>query len=90
MRKTVIFIGILSLCVLFGPEGWYRWYRLHTFENKLDSKNRQILSQNRELIQEIQDLKSPRYLQYYLHDQLGYVKEDEVIFELPAVDTNVP
>jgi cell division protein FtsB len=81
MKRLVFFILFLSLLVSFGNEGWVRLYHLKQFGKSLEEKNGALAKNNRALFREIQDLKDSRYLEHYIREELGYLKENEVSYE---------
>jgi cell division protein FtsB len=81
MKRFVFFILFLSLLVSFGNEGWFKLYRLKQFERMLQKKNELLVQNNAALLKEIRNLKDPRYLEHYIREELGYLKDDEVLYE---------
>lgn len=81
MKKILIFVLVMSVLLSFGKEGWLRFYRLRLFENSLQEKNRLLQESNLVLMKEITDLKDPKYVVHYIRDTMGFVTDDEIIFE---------
>lgn len=72
-------MGILAT---FGNEGWVKFYRLSKFEHNLIEKNEKVAQNNVSLRQEIKDLKDTRLVENYIRNTLGFIREDEIIYEI--------
>ncbi len=81
MKRVLTFIIFLSALVSFGNEGWVRLYKLRQFKNTLEEKNRTIAQNNDGLRAEIRKLNDPKYLEHYIRQQIGFIREDELIYE---------
>jgi len=71
----------MSLLVSFGNAGWFQLYRLRQVTKSLQQENDKIFQNNRELQFEISNLKEAKYLEHYIREELGYVKEDEILYD---------
>ncbi len=86
MKRVLFFILFLSLLVSFGNQGWVKWYKLRQFERNLENEIRFLSESNLTLQKEIADLKDPQYLEGYIREELGYVRDNELLYEI--VETN--
>ncbi len=83
--KKVLFFGLfLLLLASFGNEGWVKWYQLRSYEKSLQGQNQKIHQDNLRLLQEIKALKDSKYLEHYIREDLGYVRGDEISYEITA------
>ncbi len=67
--------------VFFGNEGWLKFYKLRQFEKSLQREDSELSKNNISLLKEIINLKDKKYLTHYIRDTLGFVKDDELLFE---------
>lgn len=81
MKRLLIFIGVLSLLVSFGNEGWVKLYRLRRVEAAIEEQNRLLALQNAKIRREIDDLNDPRYLERLIRNDMGYAREGETLYE---------
>lgn len=87
MRRGLILILFLAAIASFGNEGWVKWYKLKNYKRSLIDENRLLAEHNLTLIQEINDLKDPQFLERYIRQEWGLVRENELLFEFPEVQT---
>ena len=81
MKQVFFWIAFLSLLASFGNEGWVKWYRLKQFERLMEEKNH-LLSQNNTLLRkEIELLQQSATLERTIREELGYVKQDEILYD---------
>ncbi|GEM_PF-2620820 len=78
-------MGILAT---FGNEGWVKFYRLRKFEQSLVEKNGKIAQSSFSLRQEIEDLKDTHLVERYIRNVLGFVRDDEIIYEIRTTETS--
>lgn len=71
----------MSSLAFFGNEGWLKFYKLRQFEKSLQRKNLELSQNNIALLKEINNLKDTKYLTHYIRDTLGFIKDDELLFE---------
>lgn len=83
MKKLASFIFFLALLVGFGNQGWVKLYKLRQVGKVLEAKNHAIAENNLKLHQEIENLQNAKYLDHYIRKELGFVKDNEMIYEFP-------
>jgi len=81
LKRVLTFIAFLSLLASFGNEGWVKLYKLRQFERMMETENRTIAQNNTDLQLEIENLSDPRYLEHYIRQQIGFIRENELIYE---------
>lgn len=81
MKRLFFLVLVLSVCAFFGNEGWFKLYRLKKVEHSLEEENRNLKGENGVLLREIRDLKDTRYVEHYIRDVLGFIREDEISYE---------
>lgn len=74
----------MALLAAFGNGGWVKLYRLRNVEKSLMEENRLLTDHNMNLAKEISDLKDPLYLERIIREELGFVKDNEILYELPT------
>ncbi|QQR79835.1 MAG: septum formation initiator family protein [Deltaproteobacteria bacterium] len=89
--KQVLF-GILLLLVLtaFSNDGLFKYYHLKRFEKNLSQKNQKIEEENNSLKIEIKELQNPKTIEKHIRNTLGYVLDNELIFELSESKPSTP
>lgn len=83
MKQILFFILFLTLLASFGNQGWIRLYRLTQFEKSLERENAGLAEDNNNLKREIRDLQDPLYVERYIRQELGFVRENEILFQSP-------
>lgn len=81
MKRLLFFILFLSLLVSFGNEGWVKLYKLKQFERSLEEENRSLTEASAALHQEIKNLNEADYLNHFIRSEIGFVRENELIYE---------
>ncbi len=75
----------LVLSALFVDGGVARHERLHDELDRLQTLNTDLEQDNARLRREIEALKhNPRHVERVVREELGFVKQDEVIFIVPS------
>ena len=74
-------IAFASLLAAFGNQGWVRLYKLRQFEKTLREDNLSVASNNEDLRAEIRRLKDSKYLARYIRQQIGFIRDNELIYE---------
>jgi cell division protein FtsB len=87
-KKLVLGALALSVCMsatsLAGPKGLPRLRRLRADIERQEQKNRELREQNARLAKTVRELSpplQPRALEKAAREQLGYVRQDEVLFK---------
>jgi cell division protein FtsB len=87
-KKLVLGALAASLCMsamsLAGPKGLPRLQRLRADIDRQEQKNRELRAENARLLKTVRELSpplSPRALEKAAREQLGYVRQDEVLFK---------
>ena len=81
MKRLLLFILVLGLLICFGNEGWVRLYKLRAAEASLEAQNRLLTLQNEKSRHEVEDLKDPKYIDHFIRNEMGYVREGEIAYE---------
>lgn len=81
MKRLFFFVGLLSLLVAFGNQGWVKLYKLRQAEAAIETQNRQIASENEKIRLEIDNLSDPKYLDHFIRNELGYSRANETLYE---------
>jgi cell division protein FtsB len=87
-KKLVLGALAASLCMsamsLANPKGLARLQRLRADIDRQEQKNRELRAENARLLKIVRELSpplSPRALEKAAREQLGYVRQDEVLFK---------
>lgn len=83
MKHLLFFILFLSFLVSFGNQGWLKWYRLNRYGEVIERENQNLLVANNALRKEIEGLRDARYVEHYIRDELGFIRENEILFQSP-------
>lgn len=78
-------LGVVVFCMfvfltVWGDDGLMKLVDLKTQKKNFSQQNVEILQQNLMRVEEIEKLKSARYLKQIARSELGLVKPDEVVF----------
>jgi len=78
---ALLFLGLLGAWLGFGERGFIHLYRMDGERQTYLEKIKALERENRELLDEIQRLRSDRnYVEDLGRKELGLVKEDEVMY----------
>jgi cell division protein FtsB len=78
---ALIFLGLVVAWLGFGERGFIHLYRMDRERQTYQEKINHLERENRELLDEIQRLRSDReYVESLGRRELGLVKEDEVMY----------
>jgi len=78
---ALLFLGLLGAWLGFGERGFIHLYRMDRERQTYLEKIKTLERENRELLDEIQRLRSDRnYVEDLGRKELGLVKEDEVMY----------
>jgi cell division protein FtsB len=78
---ALIFLGLVVAWLGFGERGFIHLYRMDRERQTYQEKINQLERENRELLDEIQRLRSDReYVESLGRRELGLLKEDEVMY----------
>lgn len=80
--KRVLSLLFLALLVSLGSMVWLKWHRMKHFEQSLNEKNRLLKQENRGLLSEINHFKDTGFIEHYIREELGYLKNGELTYEL--------
>lgn len=86
MRRILFFILVLGLLVSFGNQGWIKLYHLKHFEQSLQKENSRLEGENSTLQEEIERLKTADYLERFIRDEMGFVRGNEIVYEISDLD----
>jgi cell division protein FtsB len=81
MKRLFFFILLLSLLASFGNEGWVKFYKMRQAVASLESQNRAVAAENEKIRREIENLKDPKYLDHFIRNEIGFVREGESLYE---------
>ena len=90
MKQLLSFIILLSLLAFFGNQGGLKLYRLKQFEKKLIQKNQLLSEENGSLRKEMIALKNKKYLERLIREDMGFVRENETIYDVAAEPLQSP
>lgn len=82
MKRKLFFLLFLAGLASLEGFGWMKWYHLKRVENVLQAQNVSLKKNNVTLRNEIGHFKDVKYLEHYIREELGYLKGNEVTFEL--------
>lgn len=82
MKRILFVIAFLGALAAFGNEGWVKLYKLTQREKALEAENRLIADHNLEMEFEIQHLQDPKFLERYIRREMGFVRDNEMVYEL--------
>jgi len=78
---ALLFVGLVVAWLGFGERGFIHLYRMDRERQTYQEKINQLERENRDLLDEIQRLRSDReYVENLGRKELGLVKEDEVMY----------
>jgi cell division protein FtsB len=78
---ALLFVGLVVAWLGFGERGFIHLYRMDSERQTYQEKINQLERENRDLLDEIQRLRSDReYVENLGRKELGLVKEDEVMY----------
>ncbi len=81
---VVILGGMILVMVFFSHRGLYQIYRAHQEQLHLDQENARLAEENARLARTIDRLQNdPVMIQDLIHQELNFVKKNEIIFQLP-------
>ena len=81
MKRILTFVVFLSALASFGNEGWVKLYKLRQIEGTMEEENLTLAANNEDLRREIQRLQNPKYLEHYIRRQIGFIRDNELIYE---------
>lgn len=82
---ALLFLGLVVAWLGFGERGFIHLYRMDGERQTYQEKINKLERENRELLDEIQRLRSDReYVENLGRRELGLVKEDEVMYRFGA------
>lgn len=81
MRKLLFFMMFMIALASFGKQGGFKFFQLWRLEKSLKEENHLLAEKNKVLLQEISNLKDSRYLQHTIREELGYARQDELLYE---------
>jgi len=82
---ALLFVGLVVAWLGFGERGFIHLYRMDRERQTYQEKINQLERENRDLLDEIQALRSDReYVENLGRKELGLVKEDEVMYRFGA------
>ena len=82
MKIILIFVTLLGLVIGFGNQGWIKLYNLRQAEKELLRQNQLLADKNQLLRLETDRLQDPNYLRHYIRQEIGFLRDDEIVFEL--------
>jgi cell division protein FtsB len=82
---ALLFLGLVAAWLGFGERGFIHLYRMDRERQTYLEKIGRLESENRELLDEIERLRSDReYVENLGRREMGLVKEDEVVYRFEA------
>lgn len=85
LMGVAAFVGLaLAFLVLFSHQGLYRIYCLRQERQAVEQENARLMAENARLARTIDRLHNdPEMIQDLIRQKLNFVKQNEVIFQLP-------
>ena len=84
MRVKLALLSVLLLTLsLLGDQGAYRLYQMRKGVEDLRRENASIRQENARLVREIESLKELDSLERLIREEWGYIREGEVLVEVP-------
>ncbi len=82
-RAIVIFAGLAAFTwfAVFGEQGLYQLHRTSRLKTQLKEEITSLKGKISELKKKKELLNDPKHLELTIRQELGYVKEDEVVFQ---------
>jgi cell division protein FtsB len=85
----LIIVIALSLWLFFGPNGLWQLYKIHIKNKELNQIIIEKTKENKQLEKQITRLKNdPAYQEEMARKELGWVKENEIIYQFESKKTN--
>lgn len=79
----VIFAAVLAVVSIADSRGFRRYFQLRQEIRTISERNRQVQEQNRNLLKEINSLRSePQALERAAREELGFVKPGEIVLNM--------
>ena len=86
-----IIVLVILLHTFFDQDGWQQRQKVRDDLRQLEEQNMQLESQIKSLKNEVHALRTnPQYQEHTIRKELGFVKKDDIIIELPPDAMNVP
>jgi cell division protein FtsB len=83
-------VGSLAIAIVADPRGLRRCLRLKQDAAQMAAGNGRLVTENQKLTHEVHALSSnPRYIQRAAREELGLVRQGEVVLELDSDSTAV-
>lgn len=80
----LLVIGLLGL-LLFGPNGLWQLYKIHAKTKELEQLIAEKNKENKQLEKQITRLKNdPAYQEEMARKELGWVRENEIIYQFES------
>jgi cell division protein FtsB len=84
-----LFLGLVVAWLGFGERGFIHLYRMDRERQTYLEKINALERENRELLEEIQRLRSDRdYVESLGRKEMGFVKEDEIMYRIERKNEN--
>ncbi len=86
LTGLVVILGVVMILavVFLSHRGLYQIYREHQEQLRLDQENARLAEENARLARTIDRLQNdPVMIQDLIHQELNFVKKNEIIFQLP-------
>jgi cell division protein FtsB len=86
---ALILLGLAVTWLGFGKRGFLHLYRMEKKRQTYIERIRKVEEENQALIEEIQRLNTdPAYLESVARKELGFVKEDEILYRFSRGQNN--
>jgi cell division protein FtsB len=83
-------VGSLAVAIAADPRGLRRYLRLKQDAAQIAASNARLVAEDEKLAHEVRALSSnPRYIQRAAREELGFVRQGEVVLELDSDATAV-
>ncbi len=82
--KLLLTLALLATITLIGDRGLVNLLKLKGRASSLRHEISALSDENRRLAEEIERLKEPEYLERLIREERGYIKEGEILLEIPG------
>ncbi|HPR23640.1 MAG TPA: septum formation initiator family protein [Bacillota bacterium] len=82
-RRTLIYMGIICIIVLFAGLSVYKIIDLKLEENRLEGQKQELIKEQKKLKEELKNVNDPEYIEQQARKQLKLIMPGETLYVLP-------
>jgi len=82
-RRTLIYMGINCIIVLFAGLSVYKIIDLKLEENRLEGQKQELIKEQKKLKEELKNVNDPEYIEQQARKQLKLIMPGETLYVLP-------